>query len=314
MIVKLYYQLDNIFLDNISHEEWNIYNEKFFIENFFNELKNILNSKFDLYNFYIFSNQNLEFPNSFYIDSNRLKVLIYLSQESGEDPLNLSANYFAIFKCYLKLKPSRDNIFNFPIGYVSGIPNLPIKPIAERDIDVFFIGNLNKNRLNFYKSLHPIYRHFPLFVVYLFFLISKFPFLNFLFNLRKFEISNLKSYILFTKSFKSGLKLSEYAEYIFNSKLVICPKGFVNIETFRHYEAMRAGSIVISEALPCNPFYDGAPYISLNDFRSLEMDIKLLLSDCDSLLRLQQASLAWYKNVLSERATAFFVVRCLNSL
>ena len=314
MIDKLKLISNNIFLDNISHEEWNNYNEKLFIENFFLELIEILGHNFYLYEFYIFSSTTDAIPNSFFTKNQFLKVLIYISQESGVDPAYLSGNYFAIFKCYLKSKPLKNNIFNFPIGYVSGVPALPIKPILERDIDVFFVGNLNKNRLSFYRSLHPLFRILPFFLVNLFFILSKVFLFRFLFYKKFFKIPNLRSYIFFTNSFKSGFSLQEYAEFLSNSKFVVCPKGFVNIETFRHYEAMRSGSIVVSENLPPSPLYDGAPYILLNSFDSLENIIKSLLSNPEALSRLQQDSLRWYDSVLSEKATAIFVASSLKSL
>src|SRR5690606_30233071 len=91
-------------------------------------------------------------PGSSRLKTNKRKVLLYFSDEKGEDPAYFSDRYFAIFKSYLPRTSSSLNVFPLPLGYVKDVPELPTKPIDERKYNVFFRGNLNVNRLPFYKS------------------------------------------------------------------------------------------------------------------------------------------------------------------
>jgi hypothetical protein len=69
------------------------------------------------------------------------------------------------------------------------------------------------------------------------------------------------NYIYFTPNFNSqnSLPIEKYRDIMLQSKFVLCPKGNVNLDTFRLYETLEAGAIPIvlsySEIQPYKPSY-----------------------------------------------------------
>lgn len=294
--------------DNVHYEANSQYpflelNESQFIEGLFQALVEVMLSSFDDFEFYIFSNHEQgAMPISSSITSGRKKVLLYFSDEKGEDPKYLADHYFAIFKSYVPTALLHKNVFPLALGYVKDVPELPAKPIHEREYNVFFRGNLNVSRLPFYKSFSFLKNLLP----------DKMWGKKFLTNhLVKFK-SDYSDYfpqsiIYFNDKFKSGLTPSEYGEILADSKIVLCPKGFSSSECFRHYEAMRAGCIIISEELPHNELYEGSPILQVSSWREGLKLAEELINDPDRMRKLHEAALFWWKTRWSEKATAGYI-------
>jgi len=69
------------------------------------------------------------------------------------------------------------------------------------------------------------------------------------------------NYIYYTPNFnsKDALPIEKYRDIMLQSKFILCPKGNVNLDTFRLYETLEAGAIPIvlsySEVQPYKPSY-----------------------------------------------------------
>nr|GFD58552.1 hypothetical protein [Tanacetum cinerariifolium] len=83
--------------------------------------------------------------------------------------------------------------------------------------------------------------------------------------------------------------------------------GSVADECFRHYEAMKAGCIIVSERLPDNPFFSDSPIIQVANWEEGDAAIKKLLAQPATMQQLHEAALRWWRDVMSETAVAGYM-------
>ncbi len=263
-------------------------------------IHDILGNEFYKYEFLIYSkvNQKAEASDDVIIpmDRNPQLIVFYISDETGSIPFRLAAKCKAVFKILLRGQ-SEGNVFYFPLGYANGKEH-EITPILERRNNVFFMGQLNRSRIKLYKEIAGL-RYIPD---------------NILLTIKRFLPADLSSKfknskIGFTSAFKSGLDSSAYNEFLYNSRIIICPYGAVTPETFRHYEAMRAGCIVITLKMPEVLPFNGAPIIQLNNWGQLWSTIHDLLNDEPRMQKIHQETLLWWENVCSEKSVAEYVIK-----
>lgn len=261
-------------------------------------LYHLLNPEFNNYNFFIYSKiaQKKLVPDSDLLNQfiNNKTILFFISDETGIIPLELAKKVKLIFKVLLK-EDSIENIHYFPLGYANGTQNKVI-PINERGFNVFFIGQLGRSRIDLYKHL------------------AKKNFINdnILLLLKKYikkDLSNLfeDSFIKFTTNFGEGLNIDQYNQMLNNSKIVICPYGAVTEETFRHYEAMRAGCVVVTLKMPDIFVYKNSPIIQIDNWRDLEGTIKKLLKNPGLMEDIHYKTLSWWKEKCSEKSVAKYL-------
>lgn len=107
-----------------------------------------------------------------------------------------------------------------------------------------------------------------------------------------------------TVSFGDSMSRADtYAETMRNCKVSICPRGS-NHETYRFYESLKAGCVVVCEVLPKAWFYEDHPGIVLADWAKLPALLHSLLSDPDKMEALSQAGRNFWLTQLSETVTA----------
>ena len=218
--------------------------------------------------------------------------------ESGYVPEEIIKASKFVFKPYygkdfIKYK----NLFHIPQGYSHHVPATEVKTILERSNNVFFIGNLHVGRQNFYR----------------FFTKGYFIPFSILHRSRRLLGENFNyfypdSIIQFTRTFNSGMDKYTYANYLNDSKIVLCPPGNPNVESLRIFEAMRAGCIVISEKLPPLRWYEKSPIIQVNNWRQAHRMITSILKEPNQLQDLHLKTLAWYENVCSPAAVSQYIV------
>jgi hypothetical protein len=97
-----------------------------------------------------------------------------------------------------------------------------------------------------------------------------------------------------------------YSYEMMRAKICVVPRG-TSFETFRFFEAIRYGCVVITEALPRRWFYDGSPAIQLRNWAKLEETLVALLRDGELMQRKHTAALEWWKNVCSEAAVGTYI-------
>lgn len=300
---------ENIHYDPHSNFTFDQLNESLFIERLFEQLILILGAAFEEHDFWIFSNQYPKeiLPESINYPSSRKKVLLYFSDESGVDPVTLSDSYFAIFKSYMPKDSESSNVFPLALGYVRGVPEFPILNINERKYNVFFQGNLNKNRIEFYRNFSSLKWLLPSGNILKHFLYRKL-----LIRYRSdYSFFFPNSRIVFNKSFKNGINEQEYGEVLRNSKIILCPRGFQSSESFRHFEAMRAGCVILSERLPRNHLYEGSPIIEVENWGEGLKMVDDLLMNKRKLEKIQKEMVEWWNTKCSEKATAHFISSAL---
>jgi hypothetical protein len=278
------------------------------LEKLFHGFQKVFGSELDQYEFILYSTNGSTNPAvPIKPTGNRKKVLIYISDEEMVVPYDLCKDFVAIFKTLLPDDYDRKkNIFPFPLAPNRGTEELPINPINERPVNLFFSGNLNAKRYPLYKEL-TLLKHLPDFPPPLDKqadkVLSKIIKLHFKMNLSSVFPD---SCIEFTRGYLQG-NVKIFSQMLYDSKIAICPSGFKNHETCRHFEAMRAGCVVISQPLPEHYFYKGSPIITLDSWKDLKKTVEHLLSEPDRLHELHEKTLDWWANVCSEKATALYI-------
>lgn len=211
-------------------------------------------------------------------------VLFWIGDEEGYIPSDdIFKRFEFVFKVHLRDKNAiktenginiyRKGLYHFPLLTIDDVPELPVLPFEKRRYDLYYCGNLNKNRLPFYLSLNnksKLYEHYIAFLLKHNFRGGDRLF-NMCYNGKSFDLSSAykKSYIKFYSGFNNGDDYYTYANFLQNSKIVLSPKGFYSTECFRFYEAMRQGCIVITERLPNVYCYKDAPCIFIDSWNEL---------------------------------------------
>ena len=175
-----------------------------------------------------------------------------------------------------------------PLGLVRPLTVEP-RPMVERDIEVAFMGSVEEDHRRL-PSAKTISRNAML------------------------EALPPGAHVRTTTSFGASLVASPeaYADEVGRTKVLLAPRGG-SVETFRFYEGMLAGCVVITEPLPPFWFYDGAPAVVVRDWRRLPGLLDRLLGDPAGLERRRAASLRWWDERLSPSAVGRYMARCLNS-
>jgi Exostosin family len=97
-----------------------------------------------------------------------------------------------------------------------------------------------------------------------------------------------------------------YSDLLSNTRVCLVPRGN-SPETFRFFEAFRAGCVVVCEWLPDHWFYRDAPVIMVRRWSELSDVLLPLLSDTDMLERLHRASVEYWESRCSERALGSYM-------
>lgn len=100
----------------------------------------------------------------------------------------------------------------------------------------------------------------------------------------------------------------QYAERLMNSKVCLAPRGSV-ADTWRFFEGLKSGCAVITNPLPNEWYYRGAPGIQLDSWDALEQTIVPLLKDEARLEELHVRSLRYWDEVCGEKALGRFLAK-----
>ncbi len=213
------------------------------------------------------------------------------------------ARHFAFFVRENGFSLTQGGKMVIPLGYARQT-DVPIKPIETRRYLVGFLGSIeNKNypafspkrlvgtpkqiaRSRMAESLRKLAATAP-------------------------DIVFFGTTASFTESVSIGAE-ERYSEIMADTKIALAPRGS-SVETYRFFEAMRQGCIVICDPLPPHWFYVGCPAIQIGDWRNLEAEVGALSADPQRLARLHRETLAWWDAKLSETALAGVFAKCLEA-
>ena len=170
-----------------------------------------------------------------------------------------------------------------PLGYANQ-QEVPVVPFERRRLDVSFAGSI----------LHKAY---PWWSLKRWLGTPKSLSRNLLLtSLQEFQdrCSDKRVDLKITPSFRAirSENPAIYATRLMNTRISVVPRGNA-LETFRFFEALRAGCVLITEDLPEFWFYYGAPIIRLADWSELPDLLEDLLADPEKLERLHLQSMGW---------------------
>jgi hypothetical protein len=300
-----------VFIDSASEYNLDEVNERNYLISLFKLLSEILADDFSSFHFcLLFSRFVGTVPESRAANKPK-KVLFWFAEESGELPYHICNDYLIVFKSYIKSE--QQNIYSNPLGYVNEFENNNQESSIQKDINLFFAGNLNHNRRKLYEL----------------FFFKKFPYLKFLrlfpFSIpglffSRLGISNLsirrrKYVVLFFDGFKKGLNYRAYRNLLSRSHYVLCPRGFISTETFRHEEALSNNCIVISESMPDVTLYANNPFLLYQSFDELALILKNIKDGIYDRRELSENHFDFYIRHLHINSVAEYISRiCLSYL
>lgn len=271
--------------------------------NLYKEL-NCLLPNFNDFLFCEYANNNLDLPPTRFYPHDK-KILVLTGGERKQQYITELKQYFThIFANYYW---DEEGVTSFPLGYHNFYEYNNV-PINERNYDLFFMGFLNNNRISMAAELTGINRY----LISLALSINVEKTLKFLNEFLDWTRRDGK--FLLTQQFGGGLEGREYCEVMRHSKIVLAPKGWVNTETFRLYEAMQYGCIVVTEELPKRKYYENIPVIQVSDWKKGFTEIKKLLKNKQFLDELSDNHKKFYDNHLSAKAAAKIFAEKLYSL
>ena len=301
--VGMWKTFDNVTYDQHSTIPLDSALETDYLRDTLTVLRERMGDGFDRFSFTVFNNNQLDVRPASHQDSNTNKVLLYTADEKGAAQLDFAGEYVAVFKGYLPGDNHPQNVHPLPLGCVNGVPNGTVPPIQEREIDVFFSGHLNRNRIGLYRELS-LLRSVPAWLIET--AVAQPRLRNGLRMIFGSDFSNAfnRGYICFTHAFAAGLTREAFAKRLQNARIALCPAGFHSAETFRHYEAARAGCVIISDPLPDNGLYRDAPIQQVQSWREGIALARELLRDEKRLTELSDQTRAWWNEHWSPDALA----------
>lgn len=211
-------------------------------------------------------------------------------------------NYYSHHIMAAFRKPTSQHIYDIPIGYGRQL-DLPIKEFDARPYDVSFAGSVD----------HEAYRVWsPKFWLGTPKSLSRRQMITSVEQLIR-QHPEYRVKLSVTSSFQASrtADVRAYSEELMDTKICLVPRG-ASLETFRFFEAMRYGCVVIAEALPSRWFYDGSPALQVSDWSALPQLVPELLQGPNLEIK-HQESLEWWRSKCSEVAVGTYMANVLNS-
>ncbi len=192
-------------------------------------------------------------------------------------------NVVMVFKNYYPIGQDHPKMRAFPLGYLQGYCATGEKKIEDRQVDYNFSGTTNNSgREVLHKSLVEL------------------------------KEDGRQKYINFYNGWAQGLDMESYSKLMENTKIALCPHGYLSSETFRYFEAAKAGCVILSEAKPDVWYYEGAPHVLIHNWTELSETLDNLLSQPELMEQKRQETLDWWNEKCSPEAAANYVMKELN--
>ncbi len=194
---------------------------------------------------------------------------------------------------------SRPLTLRIPLGYHSQV-EVPYVPMRDRQLDLFFAGEVR----------HPVarsdYRYWTS--------TSKFEVRGQLWR----ELQRLKGeWRIDQGAIASGdnstnrQAFASYSEKMMNTRICVAPRGSLP-DTFRHFEGMRAGCLIISNPVPVEPYLYRAPMLVIDHWRELGGILRKYGRNEDFLAEMGAKANAWWRTRLEPEIIGHQIAAALN--
>ncbi len=219
-----------------------------------------------------------------------------LAARPGREPLALTATALLSYGQVLASgAPSRIRrraavVEPIPLG-VMWSPDLPFPPSAQRPVDVLFNGSVaTADRDGLRARVGTPKSH------------SRQAMVAALRRLQA-EAPDLTIDIGLTDSFAASKHAGPEAYWarLARARICVVPRGDT-LETYRLFEAARAGCVIVAERLPPNWFHDDAPVIDRTGWHGLGACLQALLRDPQALAERQRQTLRWWEHRVGPEA------------
>jgi hypothetical protein len=214
-------------------------------------------------------------------------VMIYLSNEDFRLPWYTS-RLAALFTPYCWSEAPLASLHAIPLGCLGNVPEQPCVSLSERCIDVFFSGQMLPARERFAQELAQVLKYF------------------------KPQTAAVMS--VWTGRFRSGLTAPDYARYLAQARVALIPRGN-SLVTYRLFEAMRAGCILVCEAQRPAWFLQHCPQIVMPpDWNHLLEVLRELWERPELMQEMHQQTRACYDHYCRPEAVADYILKELSPL
>lgn len=194
-----------------------------------------------------------------------------------------------------------DNVVPVPLGYFQQV-DMPVRPIEERGHDVFFAGGRGEPmrltdprswqvrprtlaRTAMFKAVDDLRHQHPEW---------------------RYDVAQVEGNAPFYAP-------QAYSEHLMDAKIALCPRGNFP-ETFRHFEAGRAGAVIVTEPLPPVWYFEGLPAVVVGDWRDAPRLVADLLATPERLADMHRRTLAWWRHTANEQGLARYMARTIKGL
>jgi hypothetical protein len=212
-------------------------------------------------------------------------IVFSTSDEQHQHPISdhLQENVSFVFKNYYPNEGAADRrVFPLPLGYLTNFTGNNSTPINNRYFDYSFSGTINMSgREKMYQQLEQ----------------------------RKND--GRQKFCQITNGWGRGLSMEEYSQLLSNTKIALCPSGYVSKESFRIFEAARCGCVLLVDSIPSRLwYYDAFPGIVVHDWSDLSI-IETLLSDQSRLSELSKKTSEWYDRCITPSSVANYIMHTI---
>ena len=208
---------------------------------------------------------------------------------------------------FVPVARSEPLIMTIPLGYHSQ-EELPLVPMQGRTLDTFFAGDVHAH------FAFTDYRHW----VSTSKIEARRQCWEGLEALKRTQAPDGSSWNILVNDLSADRAAtdpstySSYSQRMQQSRICLAPRGSV-AETFRFYEGLRAGCLVITNRLPSMPFLDGAPVLMVDHWRELPELFQRYARNRQALDAYSTASRKWWDDHCSESVRGNLVARALNA-
>jgi hypothetical protein len=297
-----------VLMENItklpSGGDWTGSFEGAWLQEYFSGLKDIIGGAFERWTFHVL-HHNCELEPVSLRHHGKGHVLIWLGDESSSPGEDVAGKFEHVFKSYALPEHRPPNVHPLPLFGSAAVLSETGLPFEQRRTQVFFSGNLNRNRAGlFWRFMFPAIDNVrmpsPSIRVRRFFSMLTKAAARFVHPTPTLP----SSCISFNRGFRTGLSESEYAHQLADTMVCLCPPGFITNETIRHFEAMSMGCVVVSKRLPPSCYYDESPIIQIDDWQGILARLRNLLQDSSNLKAVSMATRSWWREHCSPSAAA----------